>query len=259
MASAVLNPSLRRAFIAGYRVADVEVALAQLRLVVSQLETELATTRGRLAAEEGVVRELRSELNVAQRREISRAETLTALQQEQEDATRHAQAVLEAARVDAAAVRHEAQLQIEGAQRREDQLRHLQERMVGTLRVLASELEAMEVEDVEETEQAEETEAVVATLVATPEPSPVFGRRIELDAGPFIDFASLSKFESALRSLPHVDDVYVRRFEGERATIDLSLGEPAPLLEEMTERLPYSLDVESAVDDRISLTLRAAG
>ena len=73
----------------------------------------------------------------------------------------------------------------------------------------------------------------------------LFDTAIELDAGPFGDLGSLTAFEQALAALPGVSEVYIRGFEAGRATIDLSLHAPAPLLEEMTERLPYVLDVAS--------------
>ena len=87
-----------------------------------------------------------------------------------------------------------------------------------------------------------------ASAPAQPERTeePVFETRVELDAGPFTDFAALSAFERALAHLPKVEDVYVRRLADDRALIELTLAEPAPLLETMRETLPYSLDVRSA-------------
>src|SRR5262249_18637137 len=100
-----------------------------------------------------------------------------------------------------------------------------------------------------------------AEVAEMPVPAPardVFDCQIELDAGPFNDFAALAAFERALGSLPKVEDVYIRRFEGDRAIIDVTLEEPAPLLESMAERLPYRLDIQSAVADRISMTVSSA-
>jgi archaellum component FlaC len=74
----------------------------------------------------------------------------------------------------------------------------------------------------------------------------VFDTRVELDAGPFSDFAALSAFERALAHMPKVEDVYVRRLADDRALIELTLAEPAPLLDTMRASLPYSLDVRSA-------------
>ena len=74
---------------------------------------------------------------------------------------------------------------------------------------------------------------------------PLFDTRVELDAGPFSDFAALSAFERSLAHLPKVEDVYVRRLADDRALIELTLSEAAPLLRTMHEVLPYALDVRS--------------
>jgi hypothetical protein len=84
-----------------------------------------------------------------------------------------------------------------------------------------------------------------AGVSASPDET-VFDTRVELDAGPFSDFAALSAFERALAHMPKVEDVYVRRLADDRALIELTLAEPAPLLETMRASLPYSLDVRSA-------------
>ena len=85
----------------------------------------------------------------------------------------------------------------------------------------------------------------LSTVPASPEET-LFDTRVELDAGPFSDFAALSAFERALAHMPKVEDVYVRRLAEDRALIELTLAEPAPLLDTMRASLPYSLDVRSA-------------
>ena len=80
---------------------------------------------------------------------------------------------------------------------------------------------------------------------------PMFETRVELDAGPFTDFAALSAFERALAHLPKVEDVYVRRLADDRALIELTLSEVAPLLRTMHETLPYALDVKSVNRSKI--------
>ena len=89
------------------------------------------------------------------------------------------------------------------------------------------------------------------------EDNQVFESRVELDAGPFSDFAALSAFERALAHLPKVEDVYVRRLVGDRALIELNLTEAAPLLKTMNEALPYELDVKSADGAKIVLNVAA--
>jgi DivIVA protein len=91
---------------------------------------------------------------------------------------------------------------------------------------------------------------IVPPAPVTPRPAAeeeqIFETQVELDAGPFPDFASLSAFERALAHLPRVDDVYVRRLADDRALIELTLSEPAPLVSTMRESLPYELDVRTA-------------
>jgi cell division septum initiation protein DivIVA len=74
----------------------------------------------------------------------------------------------------------------------------------------------------------------------------LFGVKVELDAGPFADFGSLSAFERALALLPRVEDVYVRRLAADRALIELTLGEEGPLIAAMRESLPYEFAVREA-------------
>jgi hypothetical protein len=74
---------------------------------------------------------------------------------------------------------------------------------------------------------------------------PLFETQVELDAGPFPDFASLASFERALARLPRIDDVYVRRLADDRALIELTLSEPTDLLSAMRESLAYDLQVRS--------------
>ena len=85
----------------------------------------------------------------------------------------------------------------------------------------------------------------------------IFETRVELDAGPFSDFASLSAFERSLSHLPRVEDVYVSRLAGDRAPIQLTLSEPSPLLQAMRETLPYSFEVHSASRAKIVLNVVA--
>jgi len=80
---------------------------------------------------------------------------------------------------------------------------------------------------------------------------PVFEKRLELDAGPFSDFAALSAFERALGHLPEVEEVYVRRLADDRALIELTLNKVGLLLQTMRESLPYALDVRSASRSKI--------
>src|SRR5439155_18916988 len=96
---------------------------------------------------------------------------------------------------------------------------------------------------------------------APPQPAaqeePLFETHVELDAGPFPDFASLSMFERSLARLPRVDDVYVRRLADDRAVIELTLSEPTQLLTTMREALPYDVQVQSASRSKLVINVLA--
>ena len=64
-----------------------------------------------------------------------------------------------------------------------------------------------------------------------------------INAGPFLDIATVRSFEQALAQLPQAEEVYVRGFEGNRALIDLRLGGPIHLVDEMRRALPFSVGV----------------
>jgi hypothetical protein len=83
----------------------------------------------------------------------------------------------------------------------------------------------------------------------------LFDLRVEVDAGPFVDFTTLSAFERALTRLPKVEDVYVRRFAGDRAVIELTLSEATPLVRALREFLPYDLEVTASDRRRIGLNV----
>ncbi|HEV8685935.1 MAG TPA: hypothetical protein VGQ84_01570 [Gaiellaceae bacterium] len=82
----------------------------------------------------------------------------------------------------------------------------------------------------------------------------LYPTHVELDAGPFADFAELSAFERSLARLPKVEDVYVRRFGDERAEIELTLTEERPLVHDLTHHLPYIVRV-TAGDGRLQIEL----
>jgi hypothetical protein len=87
-------------------------------------------------------------------------------------------------------------------------------------------------------------------------PSEMFGRRVEVDAGPFADFSELHAFERALADLPNVDDVHVRRFTHDRAEIELTLAVETALVRDLTSRLPYRMDVDVSGENRLAVQVR---
>lgn len=70
-----------------------------------------------------------------------------------------------------------------------------------------------------------------------------FDGEVVVNAGPFLDIGALGEFEHALATVPNVQDVYVRGFEGNRALIDLKLGGAVHLVDEMRRALPVSFGV----------------
>lgn len=258
---------MRRAIIGGYRVSDVEVAIAELTLVRGQLEQELEKARERLAEAEADRRELELRVQEARSHSAALADAAEHLARAQEAADERAGNVVQAANAEAARIREAAAADVEAARRQIDELIALRNSLGRSLQNVVSDVERLLASDPHHTPPSGGTAPPPAAppqqapeLRPPPDPPAldVFDRQIELDAGPFPDFASLSAFERALGSLPKVEDVYIRRFEGDRATIDVTLAEPAPLLEDMAKRLPYRLDVRSAVADRISVTVSSA-
>lgn len=229
MSAAGSHHRLRRTTVGGYRVADVEIALAALELTVSQLRIELEATSKRLAVAEARNADEHDRSERARRIEIEAAERVLRLERDRAEEARDTHRRLEEAEAEAARHREAA-----------EEVRQLRERLAHAIRELAVEL------DVDERQ------------LETCREGKLFDTAIELDAGPFGDLGSLTAFEQALAALPGVSEVYIRGFEAGRATIDLSLHAPAPLLEEMNERLPYVLDVASQGTGHISMTVQPA-
>jgi hypothetical protein len=213
---------LRRAVIGGYRVADVEVALASLRLALSQVQIELDVTRRRLAAAEG-----------RRADEALQEEAILRLRREQDgEAQAAADERLAALEAELARYRRDA-----------DDVRRIRERLTDVIRELARELDVVPTVP----EAVPEAPAVA--------PVDVFDTAIELEAWPFGDLAALMAFEASLHELPGVTEVYIRGFEGSRATIALALDQPSPLLHEMALSLPYRLDVRSQDPGHIAMAV----
>ena len=100
--------------------------------------------------------------------------------------------------------------------------------------------------------------AAHVALPRGPEDAQRFEGRVELDAGPFGDFAALSSFERSLSRLGGVEDVYVRRFSGDRALIELTLAHPLALVAEMRDHMPYGLELEAIEPGRLAVTVAVA-
>jgi hypothetical protein len=232
---------LRRSWLSGYRVSDVAVLRARLELTIAHLTQALEASRARLAESEAERERLAAEGSA-----IARA---------------HADEIVEEARTDAARIRAAAALEEQQARARVEELLRLQSTLATTIRNVTRDFERA-MAGAEEPKPVPEPPAPEPIPIPAPTPPPPppppaahsLAHTVELDAGPFRDFASLSAFEDALGTLSKVDEVYVRRFEGDRATIEVTLGEePAALLDEMAARLPYTLSVDRADADRIAV------
>lgn len=261
----VASPPVRRKWLRGYRAADVDAhfvmlrgELWQARMRAAALEKEKRELQLQLDESRGFVAELGSTV----------AEAAARCVQMETDARREAQEIRDSALIDAARIRDEAAAEEELLRRQIDGLVGLRGTLAATIRTVVRDFERV-MADAELRELGEGTTRpepwapgeASAVLPVAEEPvvgrGGVFGRRVEVEVGPFNDFSSLSAFERELAGLPNVEDVYVRRFEAERATIDVILEEPGPLLDEMTRRLPYLLTVDRADNDRIELSVAA--
>ena len=78
---------------------------------------------------------------------------------------------------------------------------------------------------------------------------------IAVDAGPFSDIATLSGFEQALGSVPGVRDVYVRGFEGSRALIEVTLGQPVALGAELRRTARVAFTIAQADAGRLTVAI----
>jgi hypothetical protein len=278
----------------GYRRTQVEVAFAELRLMVRHLQEDVTETRERARQMEDELREARIELDSRRARETEVAQAFEAAQERVREveaaAEMTARAILAEAEEKASRTRTEAHLRTESVSGQIDELLRLRDTLVQTMRGVISDFDYAvgRVEKGESVLPAEPTapslpEPAVngngngngnghangngngngngAAHVARPrgpEDEQRFEGRVELDAGPFGDFAALSSFERSLSRLGGVEDVYVRRFSGDRALIELTLAHPLALLAEMRDHMPYGLDVQAIEAGRLAVTVAVA-
>ena len=78
-----------------------------------------------------------------------------------------------------------------------------------------------------------------------PSPKGVADGKVEIDVGPLADFAQLTGFEDAVRSVGGATEVEVRGFSGGRATIEVRLDDPANLLRDLERNAPVGFEVRS--------------
>lgn len=258
-------PYRLRAGLLGYRRADVHAAFADLRRQLDGLAESVdrlyrdreqlrSTVAAVDAARERALREqaARLEAAAAEQQALARAEGDRHLAEARAQAAR----LLAEAEEQAAKLRHEAGLRVGDAATRLEDILVVREQLLGELRgLLTSYADLLGEHDAGPLERARPTEParepLPATAVAAAGGAGLFPTLVELDAGPFEDFAELSAFERALARLPKVDDVYIRGFGDERAVIELSLTEQTPLAHDLTTRLPYGLRIERDDEARL--------
>ena len=268
----VLPLRLRRTLF-GYRRSDVTAALEHLgwqleglagsvnRLYLERQDLRACVDQADQIRERALAEQAeRLERNAEERRALDLARGDQHLAEARVQA---AQALAEAEE-QAARLRHEAGLRVGDAASRLEDLLHVREQLLGELRgLLVTYGDLLGEHDAKPLERgmrpAEKPEQPLPALRELPPAAAngggLFPANVELDAGPFADFAELSAFERALARLPKVDDVYIRAFGDERATIELSLTEQTPLAHDLVAKLPYGLRLERSGDARLVVEL----
>ena len=269
-------PRLRyRRFGGGYRREEVLYHLRGLEERVRVLEAELAAARAdrarvaedleRAQAALATFRAREAELEVLRDSAEQRARDVVAA------AESRARAVLAEADEQAARIRGEAHLKIDDIGKQLEEILRLRESMLASLRGVVQDV-GLAVGRIERGEPvygpvpaAGRRDALRSVHPEAPpqrEPLPgddaLFGREVVLDAGPFADFATLASFERALAALPNVEDVYVRRFAGGRATVELAMTVEQPLLALLRRSLPTAFDATRADAASVRIDLPVA-
>jgi DivIVA protein len=70
-----------------------------------------------------------------------------------------------------------------------------------------------------------------------------YAGRVEVEVGPFNDFAQLTGFEDAAAGIRGASDIHVKRFSRGRAIVSMNLADPVELLRELEERAPFDFVV----------------
>jgi hypothetical protein len=87
--------------------------------------------------------------------------------------------------------------------------------------------------------------------------STLFSGHVAIHAGPFEDIAALARFEEALRSVPHAEEVSVRKLKDQRAVVDVQLAAEVPLVFELRRASDQTFDVDHVEDGRLDVTMHA--
>ncbi len=71
----------------------------------------------------------------------------------------------------------------------------------------------------------------------------VYSGEVEIEVGPFKDFAQLTGFEDAAKGIDGASQIKVKRFSGGRAWVSMSLESPIDLLRALEEKAPFDFVV----------------
>jgi DivIVA domain-containing protein len=86
-----------------------------------------------------------------------------------------------------------------------------------------------------------------------------YAGRVEVEIGPFRDFAQLTMFEDAAAGVRGASDIRVKRFADRRATLSMNLDNPVELLRELEERAPFDFVVRDTRRDGVVLDVDEDG
>jgi hypothetical protein len=245
----VRSGEVRRQLVGGYRRDDVDAVVGRLRRENGQLAAAVEERWLRLQALQQEVASLRVEAAALR------------------DRPTQAPAPVEPPVDPAAAAAAPAEL--EQLARQVEDLRGVKAELLAEVRALVSRFAQLADSAEADAPPAARPEPSAERTVTRPLPLPpvpletgngngdgdgrVYVDRVDIDAGPFVDFSTLSAFERAVARLPEVDDVYVRRFASDRALIELHLRERSPLVNRLQSAVPGVLQVTAAEEGRISV------
>ncbi len=277
------RPEFARALF-GYRRRDVDVAFAEWRMLLRQLTERGETAEAGLIAAEAAARSALAEAQELRLREGELTRIAIEAQRNADEQLRRAEAqaaeleraaaarareILASAEEKAASMRLEISRRSNETSAEIDELLRLRETLRSSVHNLTSEV-AQALARVEHGDVAASVrppEPVVPSARPLPAPatdradlpaaSTLFDTQVEVDAGPFPDFAALSTFERALGRVEHVQDVYIRRFADERATIEVTFSRPVDLIAGLTSVIPHAFEVVEARDSTLRLDLVA--
>lgn len=243
---------------------------------VSELWTQVEALKTQLAESESRRAETEQQLALAVQRELVLAERVEAIEAARErflaEAREQARRIVDTANLEAIRIKGDAQMQTDVARGQVDELLRLRETLSSTMRAVVRDFEAT-MGQIDRGDPALSAPPLPLAPMEVPaewvngaahpgedrSSADMFDGLIEVEAGPFNDFTELSAFERALGSLPKIEDVYIRRFAGDRATIDVTLLEPASLIDVMNDRMPYRLNVKRSGLDQIAVTVSDLG